>query len=76
MTITQVSQAKKVIREWFPGKANARLRNILRAQLSEALNEDRTAKVKLGKGVLFLEGSGDQRVQNFNSEINNALGLN
>ena len=87
MTITQISQeqisqARKVIRECFPGKANARLRNILRAQLSEAVGvmngqeKDWTTRVKLGRGIFFVDGSGDERVQSFNSEINKALGLN
>jgi hypothetical protein len=80
----QIAAAQKEIREWFPGKANAGLRATLRSQLQgkveeiQGVEEDDVlfpGKVKLGYGVLFLNGSGDERTQNFNADINKALGL-
>ena len=87
MTITQISQeqisqAKKVIREHFPGKANAGLRLRLRAQLTEAVGalngqeKDWTTRVKLGRGIFFVAGDGDPFCQGFNHDVNKALGLN
>jgi len=87
MTITitdaQVDQAKTEIREWFPGTHNKDIRATLRRQLTEQVNEVHgvtndpfyPTRVKLGYGVLFLHGSGDQRTQNFNEDVNKALGL-
>jgi len=87
MTITitdaQVDQAKTEIREWFPGTHNKDIRATLRRQLTEQVNEVHgqtddslfSVRVKLGYGIFFLNGSGDQRTQNFNAEINKSLGL-
>jgi len=87
MTITitndQVKQAHKEIREWFPGTNNKELRAVLRHQLKNQIDQTHgvtkdpfyPAQVKLGYGVFFLHGSGDQRTQNFNEDVNKALGL-
>ena len=87
MTITitndQVKQAHKEIREWFPGTNNKDLRATLRRQLADQVNQSHgehngplfPVRVKLGYGILFLNGSGDQRTQNFNEDVNKALGL-
>jgi len=83
ITPDQVKQAQKEIREWFPGTHNKDLRATLRRQLkvqvmqTHGLTEDLLypARVKLGYGVFFLNGSGDQRIQNFNEDVNKALGL-
>ena len=87
MTITitndQVKQAHKEIREWFPGPDNTAIRATLRRQLADQVNQSHgqhndplfPVRVKLGYGILFLNGSGDQRTQNFNEDVNKALGL-
>lgn len=88
ITTEQIKNAQKEIREWFPGTTNKDLRSTLRAQLAEQVSmingqdpdstngyELRSCKVKLGYGILFLNGSGDQRAQNFNEDVNKALGL-
>lgn len=87
MTITitddQVDQAKRDIQGLFPGSHNKELRAVLRRQLTEQVNEVHgqtddplfPVRVKLGYGILFLQGSGDAYTQNFNVEINKSLGL-
>lgn len=79
----QYAAAQKEIREWFPGKTNAALRALLRRQLSEQVARIDgqefdalfPAKVKLGYGHLYINGSGCVRTQNFNADVNKALGL-
>ena len=75
ITPAQVAGAHHQIREWFPGKDNAVLRNHLRKQLQHLVNEMHGEQIKLGYGILFLHGAGDLRTQNFNADINKALGL-
>ncbi len=79
----QIAAAQKEIREWFSGKSNEALRKTLRQQLSSQLDDIaghendvyHPVRVKLGYGILFLNGSGDERTQNFNADVNKALGL-
>lgn len=79
----QIKHAQKEIREWFPGIKNKDLRATVRRQLTEQVNEIHgqtddpfyTTQVKLGYGIFFLNGSGAQRTQNFNEDVNKALGL-
>jgi hypothetical protein len=83
ITADQLTAAQKEIREWFPGKDNAALRKTLREQLQRQVDEMHGERIdpfcpvraKLGYGILFLNGSGDERTQNFNADINKALGL-
>jgi hypothetical protein len=83
ITTEQYKAAEKEIREWFPGKNNTGLRATLRKQLSAQVQEIQgrdqdpywTVRVKLGYGTLLLNGSGDERTQNFNADVNSALGL-
>ena len=83
ITDDQVKQAQKEIREWFPGTKNKDLRATLRRQLADQVNQSHgqhndplfPVRVKLGYGIFFLNGSGDQRTQKFNEDVNKALGL-
>lgn len=83
ITNEQLAAAQKEIREWFPGKDNASLRKTLRDQLQRQVNEMHGERIdaycpvraKLGYGILFLSGAGDERAQNFNADVNKALGL-
>lgn len=83
ITNEQLAAAQKEIREWFPGKSNAALRKTLREQLAQQVNEMHgqpidaycPVRAKLGYGILFLNGAGDERTQNFNADVNKALGL-
>ncbi len=83
ITDAQLDAARKEIREWFPGKDNAALRKTLREQLQQQVNEMHGEQIdafcpvgaKLGYGILFPNGAGDERTQNFNADINKALGL-
>ena len=79
----QIADAQGKIREWFPGKTNAGLRSVLRRQLTDQVREMTGQEadpmfppvVKLGYGVLFINGAGDERTQCFNADVNQSLGL-
>ena len=83
ITSEQLEKAKGLIRAKFPGQSNKELRALLQAQLKRRADEihgvEKNAycrpRVKLGYGVFFINGDGDERTQNFNADINKALGL-
>ena len=79
----QLDAAKKLILAYYPGKDKAHWRAKLRKQLIKQVELLQGCEqdllfpyqIKLGKGILWLDGSGDEFCRSMNAEINHALGL-